>query len=467
MNKSKIKPRPDRAFALANAQSFDLHMYSDSPNVRRLGDELFQQHIREPNRSSLVTIRPVLDCVVLNLVDAYEKDPKRYVRLSLRYDRYRRSRYNPLEIGRDNLRRIIDRLLKAGLLEFEKGIPARQGFVGGKQSRIRATTRLMEVATRYQVSSASIRHCHDETIILRGPKQDGYKPLIDYKETPATRRMRQRLRVINERIAAANKGLDIYLDHRDAERLKERLLQDPERDPVDLTKIRLRRIFNNGSFKEGGRFYHGWWQQLPREFRCFVQINGRVTTELDYSAMHIGILYAQVGLSLNADPYMLPGATDKERPIIKTALNAAINAEDLKSAEAAIRYQAIRTPLPKSYSDACALLAALLDRHDPIRKYIGSGEGLRGQYIDSKIAERVMLGLGERQTIVLPVHDSFIVEHDRVDELADAMRTAYKEEVGRSCKVDVKTPIWLTDNYDQPPPLDFRDLHPDMDTRTI
>ena len=44
----------------------------------------------------------------------------------------------------------------------------------------------------------------------------------------------------------------------------ERLKRDSNRTPIDVTQKRLRRIFNNGSFQQGGRFYGGWWQNIPK-----------------------------------------------------------------------------------------------------------------------------------------------------------------------------------------------------------
>ena len=47
---------------------------------------------------------------------------------------------------------------------------------------------------------------------------------------------------------------------------------DPEKQPIDFTKRMLYRPFNNGSFEEGGRFYGGWWQSVPKEFRPSITI---------------------------------------------------------------------------------------------------------------------------------------------------------------------------------------------------
>lgn len=55
------------------------------------------------------------------------------------------------------------------------------------------------------------------------------------------------------------------------------------RGSIDFTAKSLRRIFNNGSFTEGGRLYGGWWQGIPRDYRWHVRINRMNTVEADFS----------------------------------------------------------------------------------------------------------------------------------------------------------------------------------------
>ena len=52
--------------------------------------------------------------------------------------------------------------------------------------------------------------------------------------------------------------------------------------------------FNNESFEDGGRFYGGWWQSIPSEYRKYISLNGDLTIEMDYSSIHIHLLYAEL-----------------------------------------------------------------------------------------------------------------------------------------------------------------------------
>ena len=72
----------------------------------------------------------------------------------------------------------------------------------------------------------------------------------------------------------------------------------------------VRRIFNNNSFSDGGRFYGGWWQRIDRKFRKEIRLNNSPTVEIDYSALHIILAYSEAGIdywqTTSKDPYDLP-----------------------------------------------------------------------------------------------------------------------------------------------------------------
>ena len=69
----------------------------------------------------------------------------------------------------------------------------------------------------------------------------------------------------------------------------------------------VRRVFNNSTFDEGGRFYDGWWQRIDGKIRKDIRINNIATVEIDYSAIHVIMLYALMGIdywsNFTKDPY--------------------------------------------------------------------------------------------------------------------------------------------------------------------
>lgn len=101
-----------------------------------------------------------------------------------------------------------------------------------------------------------------ECIILRD-EVDGRREQIDYLDKPSVKEMRDNLRLINHFFSGH--WADLRIKDEDFASLQERLLLDDEKQPVDFSKRALVRIFSNGSFEQGGRFYRGWWQQVPSE----------------------------------------------------------------------------------------------------------------------------------------------------------------------------------------------------------
>ena len=61
--------------------------------------------------------------------------------------------------------------------------------------------------------------------------------------------------------------------------------------------------------------------------------------------------------------------------------------------------------------------------------------GLHLQFLDSEIAERVMLELMPQGIVALPVHDSFLVRQDFLPQLTAAMLKAFEEVMGATAKL--------------------------------
>ncbi|TIS23901.1 MAG: hypothetical protein E5X07_15770 [Mesorhizobium sp.] len=197
---------------------------------------------------------------------------------------------------------------------------------------------------------------------------------------------------------------------------------DSQPSSVDLAApTRLYRIFNEARFDHGGRFYGGWWQSIPKEYRRCITINGMPTVEVDFSSMQLAMLYAQVGQQLEGDAYAIDGIGPEFRPVVKTTTLKMINAKGhiqppLKSA------------LPPGFSWK-NLQEAILAKHKPIAEFFGSGEGIRLQRLDSDIAEEVIITMMDKGIPVLPIHDSFIVAEGHADQLSATMLDAYQRRM--------------------------------------
>lgn len=350
-------------------------------------------------------------------------------------DSFRRGlRYEALFLSYDTFRPALRGLVDRGYVEeTRKGFHdprTGKGFV----TRIRATLKLIELLigpTRLQLAKVSHRASEGsaEAIILR----DSSKRPVAYDETHVTMKMRADLTYINARIASH--WIDLFLPDKAMIELNARMATDyavGERETfgIDLSARRLHRVFNNSDWKQGGRFYGGWWQNVPKEYRTFITIDGKHTIEIDYSGMHPALMYAGAGAVLEGDAYEV-GAERVPREIVKRAFNKLVNTSGRTVPTADFDTQAFGV----SWNE---LLTLVRNKHRPIAHLLGTGYGTHLQNRDAEIANRIMLHFANQGYVCLPVHDSFIVHHGLRDELRETMEYEFRKAVGTAIATKVK-----------------------------
>lgn len=364
-----------------------------------------------------------MSAMVAALYSVHARDPLRWLAYSRDANAYGpRQRYvHPKATGK-LAAQVADFLAHEGLVEHHRGFYRRWQMAGGQgfRSRIRATRALVEfLSGRFGVGADSIiLSPNAETIILKGPAEDylGPKRLLPYEDTEETRQMRVELARLNAHLSGFR--IDVEGD-----------LTGPQGEDEDLLptarQARLYRVFNNGRWDQGGRFYGGWWQMLPKADRARLLIDGEEVVELDFKALHPRLCYHLSGKPLGAevDPYELPDlAGEGIRPIVKIAFNQLLNMTTPgcpKAPPGAARV------LPKGvvYRD---LIDRIEQNHKPIGAWFRQGRGLALQRIDSDIVERVSGYLIHRGICCLPVHDSFIVPRSAEFVLGQTMALAYR-----------------------------------------
>jgi hypothetical protein len=203
---------------------------------------------------------------------------------------------------------------------------------------------------------------------------------------------------------------------------------------IRLRPMRLRRIFNV-DFEHGGRFYGGI-ENTPSELRPKFTINGQPTVELDFASYQLRMLYHMVGIDYQRDAYAVAaGYRPEHRDIYKSIVLIALNAENEFNCLAGIRKDLWKKGLGNliggtSNSRIKPLLTNLVNAHAPISEYMYSGIGLELQRIESDIANCVLKIFRERGVLVLSVHDSFVIEAARVNQLKRVMRSCYLAKFG-------------------------------------
>ena len=307
------------------------------------------------------------------------------------------------------------------------------------------------------------------TVLLRDVKRRNGKAIrVKHKTqkiwlnaplTDEVKRMQDNLYEINSFLAKQCISLDLddYQLKELAESMKKKNQQDNNDEPddsesdcfFDPRRVQLVRIFARGSMEKGGRFYRGWWQQIPSEHRPHIRINDRNTVEIDYSALHPRLMYAKAGVDYPAeqDPYDLglpswEGEDDPRRDIIKEAMNALPNDEDDIYSLNKAKQEALGLTNEEFHE-------RLQEYHPAIYDSLLAADGLVNQRLDSDIAEKVMLELIRDGVPCLPIHDSFIVTAGHNMNLEDLLRDCFAKATGYDIKV-TKDIIKQRDHFNMP-----------------
>jgi hypothetical protein len=137
-------------------------------------------------------------------------------------------------------------------------------FKGGdkRQSTIKAAAAFTDYVSPSLCSwEAFARAENPEVIILKSRKdrQTGQGAIIEYADTRHTRRMRGEVQRINAYLGKA--CLRVIGENNGP------IGTGDDGEPIDPTRRSVRRIFNNGDWREGGRLFDGFWESMRREDR--------------------------------------------------------------------------------------------------------------------------------------------------------------------------------------------------------
>jgi len=476
-----------------NSRPFDVHVWSDYPEFNQIVNKLWIKYFPLENR--IVRQGPVPKAItkvhfktlLLDLYVSWISDPNMYLGIFMSKSAWKpNSRYNALHLS-FRMVAIIKELKAVGLIDVELG---RQGTL----TRIRATRQLQLLFRdlKFPISEETFGYM-EETIILRDAPEESdekdarkyrkkrKKPDIEYDDTPETIRMRGVLNKYNELLNKSR--LDVFsleVPYFDRKIENWKIAGGNARVYIDDRNTFVRRIFNNASWESGGRFYGGWWQQISEDLRANIMINDNPVVEIDFNAMHIALLKAEVAekserdlvsvkdneppqgsdffqkfsvsrligadeiSNADDDPYTLnktifPTKNEfDQRKAVKLLVLMAINAKSRALAFSAFRSDKAKgDPLRKMTNDELSqLLDAFIEKHPKLEPFLCTGKGVELMYVDSRIAESVIEQLTDKSIPVLCVHDSFIVADKQKHELLRAMDHACNQVIGCNIRSD-------------------------------
>jgi len=199
----------------------------------------------------------------------------------------------------------------------------------------------------------------------------------------------------------------------------------------EINRKALHRVFNRASksFDKGGRFYGPSYQGMSKNLRKEIHINGNETVELDFSGLHIRMLYHELEMDFRDDPYTIgDGSLRGEYKLVSLI---SINAQ-AQGAHIAVKdaLEESGFEIANDLKQVQTLMKNYQEAHKPIEKYLFSGVGLDLQNKDSQIMEKILMKLHDYGICGLPIHDSVLVEKKYTDLLYEIMMNAYEEVMG-------------------------------------
>lgn len=381
---------------------------------------------RRRRRADQLIFELSVEAVVADLVHRHLSEPDAWLAVSLsnrvlgRRNRYR----SPV------LSKVLPRLLQnmsapdMGWLVLRKGV-RREWFGKGRVSTIKAGPRLVRRIEQQGLGFEDLRRDGShEVIILKRPRESIWDrgAWVEYRDSDETRRYREEVRRINAWLEAADIECEPWASN------------DPRHIP-DPGQRQLRRYFN-GSFREGGRLFGGFWQHLPRETRGrAIRINGEPIATLDYRQSVPRLLYAREGIDPKTeDLYQIAGLPEAlaAREGVKKVMNAMLFEGDLKRFPRETRKHFHRR---LKLRDVASLIAA---QHRRVAHHFGTGIGLKLMCQESEILVDVLLRLIDDKVVALPLHDAVLVPKSAWSLAQKIMESVFETHAGVRGRVEVK-----------------------------
>ena len=332
-----------------------------------------------------------------------------------------------VKISYPAMKEVLDHMVKEGYItlvkggqEYSKSAKMVDGqwykMTSSKSSRVIPTEKLMEVLPL--IATDQVR---ENVILLRDEKKQD----ITFKMNDDLRNKKDSLDEFNSLV----RDVDI--------RSKTGNTYD----------CQLRKIFNNSSFKTGGRNFMDYGtgiQNLSKEERHNLIIEGQDTVIYDFVSYETSIAYELVGVKLESDPYTqvtLAGYTPEfSRDLCKTALNMMFNSYSSNSAAMALnKYVAEHYDIDSMYSkgeipDAVVPTRSLIDTlehtHEDIEDFFYRGSDSELSRLGSEIMDLVLDYFIQRGDIVLPVFDEVIAPESFEKQLMFIMKDAWITVLG-------------------------------------
>lgn len=223
--------------------------------------------------------------------------------------------------------------------------------------------------------------------------------------------------------------------------------------------VQVKKIYNNSSFNEGGRVYmsgSGLSEMINKENRVHLEINGEPTVECDYAQLWPRIAADLIGVTIdpNFDVYGIHISGYKPeviRNLAKVGMMCLFNCKNEESATFALIREMNQKWLKDSIEEAKQegvwpefpiakrVIEALVERNEYVQTYFFSDAALDLMAIESTMMDYIIEKVLGDEQIMIPIHDSVIVQEKYKQKAVEIMERAYEVVVGgNNCVVRVK-----------------------------
>lgn len=202
-------------------------------------------------------------------------------------------------------------------------------------------------------------------------------------------------------------------------------------------------------------------QQLPRELRIFLMIDGEELVEIDIVSSHPRIAYRLERQILEGDAYDLsyldrwvPG----DRAILKLLIMVALNAESRESAYGALLEmfrpktgKKVKDPFKGllhktdglfsdlSYENLDYIMDQVSKKHPCLEKYWFSDAWEILMKKEADIMTGILLECKKEGIKCLPVHDSILVHRSKADKAQEIMHKEWNKRLGEGLETEMES----------------------------
>ena len=456
---------------------FDYHLLYTGIEIDEVVEELIEivKENLEGRLRDREEYKKSIQVLVLNLFNAYRTDSNMPVGIP-----GDSTWYSSSPLGYRTTTNSREALIEAGYIkQVRKGVHKNFGssaidnkFVQSRVGAYKATSKLVKYFNKLNLYSLKINFDTFPSIRVGNKETGNIEPLRNeeyLRHKNSIKEINLYYDTIHIDLVVTDEELTKIRMQMSSKEARDEWLETEEDVLKDLNFRRkyLHRKFHDNNYSLHGRFYGGFWQSIPSEWRHRITINNKPTIEMDYTTMHFSMLYdlledklfdkeGQALFQSNNDLYDLSAFTDWEegseyRKEVKLIMNYMLNCTDDEQVKAVIeknRAKDFTNGVPKRFGTWQGLIDFIKEAHAPINHNFYTGKGLGLMFLDSLIAEKVMKRGVEEDICILTVHDSFICKLEHQGKLLNFMFDAYQEVIGaygKSIKWD-----WIGIDYEAP-----------------